>query len=836
MNIYASSSIVSAIIGIFLGWFIYLKGPKSLKNQLFALLTLFAAVWSFSPLIVNIAKTETEALFWIRLVGVGAFFIPSLFLHFSFVVLESNKRKKERFLVLTAYAISLILLFFNFTPLHIEKVIISKPYFLLNPGPAYPIFVVLFGTMFIYSLALMATAYKHAEGIKKHHYLYIITAIAIAVSGGILHFSVAYTRVEPIPHDFLVIVFVSLISYAIVKHRLMDIRLLVLKSVVYALTFGLIAAGYVSLTVFVFQRLESTVNTTVLNIGTLFILVFTFQPLKRFIEKNTDKLFSKGHYKFRDLISKINDISIKNSRSVGAVTIKVLKALLEDMRLDKNAIVLTLNSEISEIKALGFKTKSKNFWNKSTKIALDKKELVVYDELPEDSKEREVLRKAGVQVMMPVKSGGQMEGILMFGNKKSGDMYTAEDLKLIELITPQLALALENAKSFNDKEQRIAELKAINDMFQNIEHFVSLDTLLQEVVDEAIRVTGAEGGSLMLINKNGKKLSIKTARNLHPLISLETKIKVGEGIAGHVAKTQEPLVLNGLRDPEFKESLKREDIVSAISVPMKAGDELIGVLNVNRKKVRVEFTEENLNVMNAFASQAAEAIEKAGYYQKIERLSITNDNQFKEFTKALAKTVDAKDPYTYGHSEAVTNYTLQIAEEMGFNEEKLRLLEIGGRLHDMGKIGVAEHILNKPGGLTDEEFKEIQRHPEIGARILQDTSSLKGIRDLILYHHERFDGKGYPTRLKGKDIPLGARIMAVADTFDAMTSHRAYRKALPRKVAVAEIKNCSGTQFDPEIVDVFLKVLEKKRFHLIKNTRHQASYRQKPDMMETDEK
>ncbi len=834
-KIVISGQFIGGFLVAIIGIFVYVRNRHSGIYTTFALICLSFLTILFGSAAMFMSESEQQAVFFDRLVYVGVVFVPIFMYHFSLEF--TNYKKQQRKILYLGYVLSFIFLYFSQTNLFLNGLFkytwgihsIAMPLHTVFLFFMFAYFVLFFGNLVIFYK-------KYAKGIKKDQARYIFLAFFILAIIGPTGFFPAY-RISIYPFAYFGwIIFTLLVAYAIVKHRLMDIRLLVLKSVAYTLSLAFVVAGYISLTLLVFNRFEAFIDQTVLDVVTLLALVFTFQPLRKFIEKHTDKLFSKGRYSFRELLGQLSDITKKHSRNIKKLTSSVLETLTKEMRIGKAAFILTNSPVPTKIIVKGFKSRSKTFWSKTTKIADEATDIVVCDELDDERKEKEVLRKAGVEVLIPIKIKGEMEGVLALGEKSSGDMYTAQDLNLLEIVAPQVALALENAKSFTEKEQRIEELKAINNMFQNIEHFVNLDHLLQEIVDEAIRVTGADGGSLMMVNKNGKSLSIKTAVNLHPLISLNAKIKVGQGLAGIVARTHEPLILNGLRDNKFKEHLKREDIVSAISVPMKAGDKLVGVLNVNRKNLRVEFSNENLNVMIAFAAQAAEAIEKAGYYNKIEKLSIKNDNQFKEFTKALAKTVDAKDPYTYGHSEAVTNYTLQIAKEMGFNEEKLRLLEIGGRLHDMGKIGVAEHILNKPGGLTDEEFKEIQRHPEIGARILQDTSSLKGIRDLILYHHERFDGKGYPTGLKGKDIPLGARILAVADTFDAMTSHRAYRKALSRKVAVAEIKKCSGTQFDPEIVDVFLKVLEKKRFRLIKNTRHQAPYRQKPDMMEADEK
>jgi len=176
---------------------------------------------------------------------------------------------------------------------------------------------------------------------------------------------------------------------------------------------------------------------------------------------------------------------------------------------------------------------------------------------------------------------------------------------------------------------------------------------------------------------------------------------------------------------------------------------------------------------------------------------------------AMIKALEAKDYYTRGHSQRVTLYSMAIAEELGMSGQDLEDLHRASVLHDLGKIGVREAVLNKPGKLTEEEFAEIVLHPETAVRILEPIPFFHPLLPAILHHHERFDGKGYPSRLAGKNIPLASRIMTIADTFDAMTSTRAYRKALPIHDAIAEIRNCSGTQFDPDIVPAFLACQSK---------------------------
>lgn len=173
----------------------------------------------------------------------------------------------------------------------------------------------------------------------------------------------------------------------------------------------------------------------------------------------------------------------------------------------------------------------------------------------------------------------------------------------------------------------------------------------------------------------------------------------------------------------------------------------------------------------------------------------------------LRQTVEAKDPYTRGHSDRVSEFSVLIGKKMGLDDETLHTLKIGGLFHDIGKIGIPDSILLKESKLSDEEYSQIKNHPTIGAHMLGDAAVFKDIIPIVKHHHERFDGRGYPSQLAGENIPFIARIAAVADTFDAMTSKRTYRDALPLSVVKEEIERCSGTQFDPEIAKVFLDIL-----------------------------
>ena len=205
---------------------------------------------------------------------------------------------------------------------------------------------------------------------------------------------------------------------------------------------------------------------------------------------------------------------------------------------------------------------------------------------------------------------------------------------------------------------------------------------------------------------------------------------------------------------------------------------------------------EQLNEINRINNELSDA------YSDLEKAYL-------DMVEILRFTVEAKDPYTRGHSDRVSAYSVLIGQHLGLSDSDINTLKIGGLFHDIGKIGIPDSILLKDSKLTDDEYSEIKNHPSIGAHILCNAKVFQDIIPIVKHHHERYDGKGYPSQLAGEDIPYFARIAAVADTFDAMTSKRTYRDALPLEVVKAEIERCAGTQFDPKIAKVFLDILNK---------------------------
>ena len=251
------------------------------------------------------------------------------------------------------------------------------------------------------------------------------------------------------------------------------------------------------------------------------------------------------------------------------------------------------------------------------------------------------------------------------------------------------------------------------------------------------------------------------------------------------------------------ESIVRQRIRSVMCAPMRTTDQILGVLYVDSHEAR-EFSEAELELLAAVGNQAGIALHRAKLMAEVERL-------FLDVMKAIASIIDAKDGYTHKHSERVAAFGVRLARHLGFDADGRAVVELSGLLHDVGKIGVPDAILNKPGKLTDSEFKEMRLHPLHGARILSNIQSQKVVSLLpgVKYHHERWDGKGYPEGLAGEDIPFLGRLLGVADFLDALTSDRSYRKGLPLEEALQMVKDLAGQAFDPVVVKAAVELHEK---------------------------
>jgi putative nucleotidyltransferase with HDIG domain len=268
-----------------------------------------------------------------------------------------------------------------------------------------------------------------------------------------------------------------------------------------------------------------------------------------------------------------------------------------------------------------------------------------------------------------------------------------------------------------------------------------------------------------------------------------------------------PLVEHGARARELFETHPERQVVSLCVVPLKMREKLLGFIAAVSVTASKRFDEGQRKLLSIVASRAAAAIENAKLYEDLQAT-------FQQTIQGLARTIDKMDRYTAGHSERVAAYAVALARWLGLGEDMIEVVRHSALMHDIGKIGCVMN-LNKTGKLTPQEYEVFKRHPTYGREILDPIKFLQPVIPGVHLHHERWDGRGYPLGLAGNDIPLIARIIAVADTYDAMTSDRAYRRALPHEVTVNEILRCSGSQFDPDVANIFTEQIDGLRTELV---------------------
>lgn len=357
------------------------------------------------------------------------------------------------------------------------------------------------------------------------------------------------------------------------------------------------------------------------------------------------------------------------------------------------------------------------------------------------------------------------------------------------------------------RQSKINRMIKLYQIGESITSNIKIKSLMQEIMETAKEALKAEASTLYLVDEEKQELWFEVALGEKGNLLKAMRLKIGEGsIAGLVAKEGVSLNIKDVNKDSRKSNIAQkinQKQKAMLTVPVKFKEKIIGVLQVINKKNGGTFTREDQEFLEGMSSQVAIALENARLYKELREL-------FTESILSLAEAIDAKDPYTNGHSRRVTDYSISIGKEMGLKEEELEKLEYMAILHDVGKIGIRDSILNKQAQLDNEEYAVMKTHTIMGAKILDSMKSLKALSMGAKYHHEKYDGTGYQDGLKGEEIPFEARIIAVADTYDAMTTDRPYRKGLEHETAMKEINRFAGTQFDPTIVEYFNLVMEKK--------------------------
>ncbi len=434
--------------------------------------------------------------------------------------------------------------------------------------------------------------------------------------------------------------------------------------------------------------------------------------------------------------------------------------------------------------------------------------------LPPDDPVRQRLEAGGFRCAgaFPLLSRGRGFGSLALYSREPG-FFTPERVELFQAYAHQAAAALENARLLQETERRLEQISTLHAVQTAISGSLDLRAILTVVVDQVIAHLRVDAAGVLLLNPHTQALEFAAGQGFRTRALQHTVLRLGQGYAGRAATERRVIVIPNLGESpqEFVRSplLLQEDFTGYCAVPLIAKGRVQGVLEVFTRAA-LPSDPEWMEFLESLAGQAAIAIDNASLFEELQRANASLIEAYDATLEGWVRALDLRDQETEGHTQRVTALTLRLARAMGVREEELLHIRRGALLHDIGKMAVSDTILLKPGPLTAEEWAIMHQHPNYARDLLWPIPYLRAALDIPTCHHERWDGSGYPQRLRGEEIPLAARIFAVVDVFDALTSDRPYRRACSRGEALAYLRREAGRLFDPRVVEAFGRLLEEE--------------------------
>jgi putative nucleotidyltransferase with HDIG domain len=351
-----------------------------------------------------------------------------------------------------------------------------------------------------------------------------------------------------------------------------------------------------------------------------------------------------------------------------------------------------------------------------------------------------------------------------------------------------------------DLTHKLDELTTLYEMSRALGSTLDLDSLLDATLDAALRSFAVDSGYLVLRDPFSGELKLRAWRGTSAAEPDDRAVR--SSMSEWVVRQGRPLIFN---PPQHTGDTENVDAITgalaAVCVPLHSSEGVIGAIAVGSRDLNARFNGDDVRLLSTIANHLTISIGNTELFASLQDAYLAT-------VRSLAAAVDAKEPYMRGHSERVAVFARMTAEKMGLSHEQRTALEMAAYLHDIGKIGISEQILRKPGPLDVDETATMRHHPLIGANILRPVAFPWPISPVVRHHHERFDGSGYPAGLRGEEIPVLARVLSVTDAYEAMIADRPYRKGLSAEGAVAELHRCAGTHFDPRVVDALVGVLE----------------------------
>jgi HD-GYP domain-containing protein (c-di-GMP phosphodiesterase class II) len=406
------------------------------------------------------------------------------------------------------------------------------------------------------------------------------------------------------------------------------------------------------------------------------------------------------------------------------------------------------------------------------------------------------------QVVVPLTFGTRVVGIIVI-SKLGLNQFDEDDVRLLEVLAGHAAVALENASLYEAARREAERATALLEFSRQLSSAEGMDAVIDRIVELSARTLGSPRATVWLQDAPGGEIYVHATYGYSELDRGRLqRMRFEHERAEPLLREKEPFVVTDLQHEAITGAKEVGAGKPFAIAPLMLDGGRLGCVAVAPPESG-EFTERQLRLLAGVAHQSRLALTNAGNFDYLERT-------FLETVEALANALEANDEYTSSHARWITDLALKVGEELGLEGTSLKRLELGALFHDIGKIGIPETILSKPGPLTPEERRLVETHPELGERIIAPIDRLEEVRPIVRHCHERYDGDGYPDRLSGEEIPIESRIILVCDAYHAMTTDRPYRKRLAAEEALRRLHEAAGTQFDPSVVEVCARVLASR--------------------------
>ena len=429
-------------------------------------------------------------------------------------------------------------------------------------------------------------------------------------------------------------------------------------------------------------------------------------------------------------------------------------------------------------------------------------------------------------ISIPLVARGKLMGEINVINKIGNPAFTQGDRDFIGELSRHIAIAIQNTQLYERQNRTSGRQKLLNQISRHLHQTLDIDELIPRIFGEVNKAIQAEAQSIWLVDEEAGVIKCRFARGSTAVVLMGLTVPLdAPSIVGTSVSRQESIIIKDAQnDPRHARSVDDKTgfvTRSLMTVPLVLEDKSIGAIQAVNKRDGQLFNKDDLDLFRSIADSAALAVNNA-------QLVADLQNSYDQTLEALSAALDLRDRETEGHSRRVVEYTTRLAEQIGLDKETIKNIRRGALIHDIGKIGVPDAVLHKPGLLDSEERSIIERHPQAGYNMLAGIPHLREEIQIVICHQEKWDGMGYPYGLRGEEIPIGARLFAIADTFDALTSNRPYRQGCSYETAREIIEKEAGKQFDPQAVAAFLVVPEDEWMQIRARVMEEIAQRRNP--------